>query len=127
MRHKSGRYYALIFAKGKETWKSLKTDLEVAEAKLRKEIGDIEKVMRASAALDRGRMRQKGFGLAGSGARSGASVTGGVIADGARNDCGLAFDEQWKLFGSDNDHESMPNDFAPGNSRSVPHARRPHP
>src|SRR5258708_7412432 len=37
-----------------------------------------------------------------------------VIANGTRNDCGLAFDEQWNLFGNDNDHESMPNDFVPG-------------
>src|SRR5437588_6552582 len=27
LRHNSGRYYARVFANGKETWKSLKTDL----------------------------------------------------------------------------------------------------
>ncbi|MDR3401337.1 MAG: c-type cytochrome [Chthoniobacter sp.] len=37
-----------------------------------------------------------------------------VIANGTRNDCGLAFDEQWNLFGNDNDHEGMPNDYVPG-------------
>jgi len=32
VRHKSGRYYARLFSDGKETWKSLKTDLiEVAK------------------------------------------------------------------------------------------------
>ncbi len=32
--HKAGRYYARVFANGKETWKALKTDrLEVAETK----------------------------------------------------------------------------------------------
>ena len=57
VRHKSGRYYARIFAGGKETWKSLKTDImEVAKAKLRDMAGDIEKTTRASAAQDRGRM-----------------------------------------------------------------------
>ena len=36
VRHKSSRYYARVFANGKETWKSLKTDLlEVAKIKLR--------------------------------------------------------------------------------------------
>jgi putative heme-binding domain-containing protein len=46
-----------------------------------------------------------------------------VIANGTRNDCGLAFDEQWNLFGSDNDHESMPNDFVPGRLLHItPHA-----
>jgi len=38
----------------------------------------------------------------------------GVIANGTRNDCGLAFDEQWNLFGNDNDHESLPKDYVPG-------------
>jgi putative heme-binding domain-containing protein len=37
-----------------------------------------------------------------------------VIANGTRNDCGLAFDAQWNLFGSDNDHESMPQAYVPG-------------
>jgi putative heme-binding domain-containing protein len=46
-----------------------------------------------------------------------------VIANGTRNDCGLAFDEHWNLFGSDNDHESMPNDFVPGRLLHItPHA-----
>ena len=46
-----------------------------------------------------------------------------IIANGTRNDCGLAFDEQWNLFGSDNDHESMPNDFVPGRLLHLtPHA-----
>lgn len=57
VRHKSGRYYARIFAGGKETWKALKTDImEVAKAKLRDMAGEIEKTTRASAAQDRGRM-----------------------------------------------------------------------
>ena len=57
VRHKSGRYYARIFAGGKETWKALRTDImEVAKAKLRDMAGDIEKTTRASAAQDRGRM-----------------------------------------------------------------------
>src|SRR6266480_1638285 len=35
LRHKSGRYYARAFARGKEVWKSLKTShFSVAEAKL---------------------------------------------------------------------------------------------
>lgn len=92
MRHKSGRYYARIFAKGKETWKSLKTDLlEVAKAKLRKEVGDIEKVTKASAALDRGRMTvgqceirfrerlEKGFGLAGRGGQIRRITPGAIL------------------------------------------------
>src|SRR5665213_235776 len=37
-----------------------------------------------------------------------------VIANGTRNDCGLAFDTQWNLFGNDNDHESMPKEYVPG-------------
>lgn len=57
VRHKSGRYYARIYAGGKETWKALKTDImEVAKAKLRDMAGDIEKTTRANAAQDRGRM-----------------------------------------------------------------------
>ena len=35
VRHKSGRYYARVFAKGKEVWKSLKTShFSVAQARL---------------------------------------------------------------------------------------------
>ena len=35
VRHKSGRYYARVFAKGKEVWKSLKTShYSVAQARL---------------------------------------------------------------------------------------------
>ena len=46
-----------------------------------------------------------------------------VIANGTRNDCGLAFDERWNLFGNDNDHESMPNDYVPGRLLHItPHA-----
>jgi putative heme-binding domain-containing protein len=37
-----------------------------------------------------------------------------VMANGTRNDVGLAFDSQWNLFGSDNDHESMPKEYVPG-------------
>jgi putative heme-binding domain-containing protein len=37
-----------------------------------------------------------------------------VMANGTRNDCGLAFDTNWNLFGNDNDHESMPKDYVPG-------------
>ena len=80
MRHKSGRYYARIFAGGKETWKTLRTDImEVAKAKLRELAGEMRKTTRASAAQDRGRMTlgdcavifrerlHKGFGLRGRG------------------------------------------------------------
>lgn len=80
MRNKSGKYYARIFAGGKETWKALGTDLmEVAKAKLREIAGDVEKVTQASAAHERGRMTvgdcavifrqrlQQGFGLRGRG------------------------------------------------------------
>jgi len=55
LRHKSGRYYARIFANGKETWKTLKTDLlEVAKAKLRDIIGEVEKASHALHAEERG-------------------------------------------------------------------------
>ena len=37
-----------------------------------------------------------------------------VIAAGTRNSCGIAFDNAWNLFTSDNDHESMPADYVPG-------------
>ena len=37
-----------------------------------------------------------------------------VMASGTRNDCGLAFDSDWNLFGNDNDHESMPKEYVPG-------------
>ncbi len=51
----------------------------------------------------------------------GAQLT--IIANGTRNDCGLAFDHQWNLFGSDNDHESMPNEYVPGRLLHItPHA-----
>ena len=57
VRHKSGRYYARLFSNGKETWKSLKTDLlEVAKVKLREFSSGAEKMAKASSALDRGRM-----------------------------------------------------------------------
>jgi glucose/arabinose dehydrogenase len=46
-----------------------------------------------------------------------------VIANGTRNDCGLAFDDHWNLFGNDNDHESLPADYVPGRLLHVtPHA-----
>jgi putative heme-binding domain-containing protein len=46
-----------------------------------------------------------------------------VIANGTRNDCGLAFDNQWNLFGSDNDHESIPQWYVPGRLLHItPHA-----
>jgi integrase len=80
MRHKSGRYYARIFANGKETWKALKTDiLEVAKVKLREIAGDIEKAAHATHAEERGSMTmedcaiiftnrlESGFGLRGRG------------------------------------------------------------
>jgi len=35
------------------------------------------------------------------------------IARGLRNCCGLAFDANWNLFGNDNDHESIPNEYVP--------------
>jgi hypothetical protein len=57
VRHKSGRYYARVFANGKETWKSLKTDLlEVAKVKLREISGLIQKAAHATQAEERGRM-----------------------------------------------------------------------
>ena len=37
-----------------------------------------------------------------------------VIARGARNSCGIAFDSRWNLFSHDNDHEGLPTDFSPG-------------
>ncbi|MEA3207168.1 MAG: hypothetical protein QOE70_225 [Chthoniobacter sp.] len=80
VRHRSGRYYARIFAGGKETWKALRTDiLEVAKAKLHDMSGDIQKATKASAAQERGRMTigdcavifrerlRQGFGLRGRG------------------------------------------------------------
>jgi integrase len=57
VRHKSGRYYARIYAAGKETWRALKTDImEVAKAKLRTMAPGIERTTRAAAAQERGRM-----------------------------------------------------------------------
>jgi putative heme-binding domain-containing protein len=45
------------------------------------------------------------------------------VANGTRNSVGITFDAQWNLFGSDNDHESKPNDFVPGRLLYVtPHA-----
>ncbi len=80
VRHKSGRYYARIFANGKETWKALKTDiLEVAKVKLREIAGPIEKAAHAQRAEERGQMTMTdcaeiftkriddGFGLRGRG------------------------------------------------------------
>ena len=82
VRHKTGRYYARIFAAGKETWKSLKTDLlEVAKVKLREMAGGVEKATKARAAQERGRMTmgdcaeiflkrlRDGYGLRGRGNR----------------------------------------------------------
>ncbi len=37
-----------------------------------------------------------------------------VIAAGTRNTCGIAFDRAWNLFTSDNDHESLPEQYVPG-------------
>jgi putative heme-binding domain-containing protein len=37
-----------------------------------------------------------------------------VFSQGMRNDCGIAFDSSWNLFGSDNDHEQDYDNFAPG-------------
>ncbi len=37
-----------------------------------------------------------------------------VVAEGLRNNCGLAFDRDWNLFTNDNDHESMPAEYVPG-------------
>ena len=57
VRHKSGRYYARIYAGGKETWKALKTDLlEVAKAKLQAVAPALDGTTRAAAAQDRGCM-----------------------------------------------------------------------
>lgn len=45
------------------------------------------------------------------------------VARGLRNCCGLAFDENWNLFGNDNDHESLPKEFVPGRLLNItPHA-----
>ena len=45
------------------------------------------------------------------------------VARGLRNCCGLAFDANWNLFGNDNDHESLPNEYVPGRLLSItPHA-----
>ncbi len=38
----------------------------------------------------------------------------GIVANGTRNDCGLAFDSRWNLFGNDNDHEALPAQYVPG-------------
>ncbi len=91
VRHKSGRYYARIFAGGKESWKALKTDImEVAKAKLRDLAGEMQKTTKASAAQDRGRMTvgdcavifrerlNQGFGLRGRG-RMVRRITPGAI------------------------------------------------
>jgi lambda repressor-like predicted transcriptional regulator len=82
MRHKSGVYYARLFANGKQTWKSLRTDLlEVAKSKLRELTENADKMVRVSAARDRGRMTMgdcavllekrldQGYGLKGRGTR----------------------------------------------------------
>ncbi len=46
-----------------------------------------------------------------------------LLARGLRNCCGLAFDAHWNLFGDDNDHESLPNEYVPGRLVHVtPHA-----
>lgn len=46
-----------------------------------------------------------------------------VVAAGTRNDCGLVFDRDWNLFGTDNDHESIPTEYVPGRFLHVtPHA-----
>jgi glucose/arabinose dehydrogenase len=45
------------------------------------------------------------------------------MARGLRNCCGLAFDAHWNLFGNDNDHESLPNEYVPGRLLNItPHA-----
>ena len=45
------------------------------------------------------------------------------VARGLRNCCGLAFDTNWNLFGNDNDHESLPNEYVPGRLLNItPHA-----
>lgn len=46
-----------------------------------------------------------------------------LVARGIRNCCGLAFDTNWNLFGNDNDHESLPNEYVPGRLLNItPHA-----
>jgi putative heme-binding domain-containing protein len=42
-----------------------------------------------------------------------------VYAGGTHNDCGLAFDQQWNLFGPDNDHEQNP-EFVPARLLYIP-------
>ena len=45
------------------------------------------------------------------------------VARGLRNCCGLAFDANWNLFGNDNDHESLSNEYVPGRLLNItPHA-----
>ncbi len=80
VRHQSGIYYARVFTNGKETWKSLRTDLlEVAKVKLRNITGEIERAVKSAAACERGRMSvgdcsdvllkrlEDGYGLKGQG------------------------------------------------------------
>jgi hypothetical protein len=57
VRHKSGRYYARLFGNGKETWKTLKTDLlAIAKIKLRKEVTEMADIATATSTPDRDRM-----------------------------------------------------------------------
>jgi putative heme-binding domain-containing protein len=60
-------------------------------------------------------------GLVGRISPDGASCV--PLARGIRNCCGLAFDANWNLFGNDNDHESLPNEYVPGRLLNItPHA-----
>lgn len=57
MRHRSGSYYARLYSKGKEQWKTLKTELlEVAKARLRDFAGEVAEATAASEAHTRGKM-----------------------------------------------------------------------
>jgi integrase len=57
LRHRSGVYYARHYSKGKEQWKSLKTELlEVAKTRLREHAGEIEGSANAHEAQAKGKM-----------------------------------------------------------------------
>jgi putative heme-binding domain-containing protein len=36
-----------------------------------------------------------------------------IVVGGTKNNCGIAFDHHWNLFGSDNDHEPIPSLYSP--------------
>jgi integrase len=57
VRHRSGVYYARLYSKGKEQWKSLRTELlEVAKARLREHAGEAKESAAAQESQIQGRM-----------------------------------------------------------------------